>query len=460
MKHRFSRFAVRARALAGHVVLGIVSTMALVAPAQADVDVRVESRPASAPIEAFIKVKTNNVPVAGLTAADFRIFVDGEEVPIAPANFTLPPAQGGPQSVSVVMVMDYSGSVQSTALTALETAVKDFINQMAPGDEAAIIKYNDSLGVTLVHEFVPIDGGANNASLAAAVDSEYVGTGTPLLDALLLAVNQFVTPPHPLPAGPKAIILVSDGGENQSDATENEVIALANENSIPVFTIGVGDVTQPGRTELLQGLGDETGGLYFPPGPNNNHIADAYAAIGEMLANEYLITFANSFVDCAIHTLRVEVTNQNPVEVEFTRRTCDTQPNAFSFAAQTGVEPNETVTSDEVTITGITDDVPAHISVLQGSYSIGCDGTFTASPGEIADGETVCVQQQASGEFSTSKSTTLTIGGIAGTFTVTTRSGGGGGGGGGSGGGGASGLFELMLLCGLGALLLLRRRVA
>src|SRR5688572_17285374 len=133
MKHRFSRFAVRARSLAGHVVLGIVSTMALVAPARADVDVRVESRPADAPIEAFIKVKTNNVPVAGLTAADFRIFVDGEEVPIAPADFTLPPAQGGPQSVSVVMVMDYSGSVQSTALNALETAVKDFINQMAPG---------------------------------------------------------------------------------------------------------------------------------------------------------------------------------------------------------------------------------------------------------------------------------------------------------------------------------------
>ena len=461
MTHRFARFAGRALALVRPVSLCLVATIALVAQARADVEVRVEGRPASDPVEAFVKVTdVNGDPVPGLNAGSFQVFVDGDLLALAPGAVTLPQSQGGSQNVSVVLVMDYSGTVQSTALTALQTAAKGFINQMVAGDEAAIIKFNATRGPTVVHEFVPIDGGANNASLEAAVDGNYSGTGTPLLDALFLAVNQFVTPPHPLPAGPKAIILVSDGGENQSDATQSAVIALANEHSIPVFTIGIGDVTQPGRTELMQGLGDETGGVYYAPAPNDEHIDDAYNAIADLLANEFLITFEDGITDCAQHTLRVEVTGEDPVEVQYTRRVCDTEPDAFDFAAQTGVEPNETITSNEETITGLTDGVPAHISVIQGAYSIGCDGTFTTDPSEIANGDTVCVEQQASGSFSTSKSTTLTVGGIAGTFTTTTRADSNGGGGGGGGGGGAPGLLELLLLFGLGALVAGRRQAA
>jgi hypothetical protein len=113
-----------------------------------------------------------------------------------------------------------------------------------------------------------------------------------------------------------------------------------------------------------------------------------------------------------------------------------------------------------VTIAGLDDDVPAHISVIQGSYSIGCTATFTTNPATISDGDSVCVRQQASADFRTSRTTTLTIGGVAGTFTTTTRRDNAGGGGGGGGGGGAAGLFELLLLAGLIAARTARRRVA
>ena len=52
--------------------------------------------------------------------------------------------------------------------------------------------------------------------------------------------------PPPLPAGPKAIILISDGGENESSLSQSDVVALANANSIPIFTIGVGDLDSAG----------------------------------------------------------------------------------------------------------------------------------------------------------------------------------------------------------------------
>ena len=454
-RHSVSRVAALTRSLA----FVLLSAIAFAAPARADVELRVEARPISDPIETYIKVTDGGgVPVPGLASTDFHVFVDDGEITIQPSNLTLPPAQGGVQHISVVFVMDYSGTVQSTALSALQQAVKDFVNTaMLPGDEAAIIKFNNTRGVNLVQEFVPIDGvgNPNNLLLEAAVDGNYSGTGTPLLDALLLGVNQFVTPPHTLPPGPKAIILVSDGGENQSETTENDVIALANEHSIPIFTIGVGDVTQPGRTELMQGLGDETGGLYYPPAVDDEHIGDAYASIAELLSNEYLITFASGILDCAEHEVRVEVSGQLPATRLFTRRTCDTEPNASTFTAQTGVAPGASVTSNTVTIAGL--EVPAHISVIQGTYSIGCTGTFTGNPATISSGDTVCVRQQADAGFNTSRTTTLTIGGIAGTFTTTTRRDNGGGGGGG--GGGTTGLLELFLL-GIGVLLLGRRRSA
>ena len=452
------------RAFSGGVTVraaafALAAAAVFAAPAHANVDVRIEARPVSGPVQVYVKVTDSSGPVSGLTSADFGIFEDNVQIPLQPADVTLPPAQGGAQHVSVMFVMDYSGSVQSTALDALEQAVKDFINlEMQPGDEAGIIKFNNSRGVSLIQDFLPIDGpgNPNNLALEAAVDQNYLGTGTPLLDALLLAVNQFVTPPHALPAGPKAILMVSDGGENQSSATLDEVIGLANDNSLPIFTIGVGDVTQAGRTELMQGLGDETGGLYFPPLQSDEEVGEAYAAIAELLSNEYLITYSSGITNCLAHALRVEVAGRQPVTTHFSRRTCDTEPDDFSFTNQTGVEPSATVTSNTETITGI--EVDAHISVLQGTYSIGCTGTFTSNPDLISDGETVCLQQQASPNFSDSRTTTLTIGGVARTFRTTTRQQTGGGGGGG-GGGGAFGLLEFLLLGGLAALQRRKRQV-
>ena len=119
--------------------------------------------------------------------------------------------------------------------------------------------------------------------------ADYPGDGTNLLDALELSVNQFLQATPPLPIGPKAIILISDGGENESSATLTDVIALANANSIPIFTIGVGDLDIGNRKDLMTGLGSETGGQYFPTATDQD-IADAYASISILLTHEYLIT--------------------------------------------------------------------------------------------------------------------------------------------------------------------------
>jgi VWFA-related protein len=442
-------------------VVALVLAAAFSMPALADVNVRVEGRPSNAPIEVYVTVTdANGNPLGGYTASDFTVTIDGEPITIADGDLTLPPAQHPNRHVSVVFTMDYSPSVVDAARADMEQAVVDFIDSMETGDFAAIVKFNVSNpnGASIVAPFTEVvQGAGNNPTLEAAARSDYPGVGTNLLDALELSLNHILTPPAPLPLGPKAIVLVSDGGEFDSTVSQSDVITLANDNSIPIFTIGVADISEPGFEELLTDLAGETGGEFFPA-PTPDNIADAYATILLRLNNEYRLSIANGIIDCAEHELEVTITGQAPVSVLFTRRTCDTEPDPFSFDAQTGLDQGEVVTSNEETISGI--EVPAHISVIGGTYSIGCgpsNADFTDQPGTISDGETVCVRTTASNQASTTKEATLTIGGVAGTFSTTTAAAGGGGGGN-QGGGGALGLLELLL--GFAALRLARRRAA
>jgi hypothetical protein len=98
--------------------------------------------------------------------------------------------------------------------------------------------------------------------------------------------------------------------------------------------------------------------------------------------------------------------------------TTDTTPNAFGFVAQSGIAPNTAVTSNTITPAGY--DAAAAISVSGGSYSID-GGAFVTGPGTLSPGQSVALRVTASAAFSTATSATLTIGGTAGTFTVTTQ---------------------------------------
>jgi len=71
-----------------------------------------------------------------------------------------------------------------------------------------------------------------------------------------------------------------------------------------------------------------------------------------------------------------------------------------------------------VTISGISDS--ATISVTGGDYSIGCGGAFTAQPGTIAKGQTVCVRHTSSAVAGIVTRTTLTVGSVSDTFSSVT----------------------------------------
>jgi hypothetical protein len=90
-----------------------------------------------------------------------------------------------------------------------------------------------------------------------------------------------------------------------------------------------------------------------------------------------------------------------------------TTPDPFTFTAQTGVAPNTVITSNTITVSGITAAAP--ISIVGGIYSIN-GGAYTGASGTVNNGDTVTVQLTSSGSYSTTMTATLTIGGVSGAF--------------------------------------------
>src|SRR6185295_6706606 len=96
----------------------------------------------------------------------------------------------------------------------------------------------------------------------------------------------------------------------------------------------------------------------------------------------------------------------------------DTTPDAFAFTAQTGSNLSTTVTSNEVTISGI--NAAAAVSITGGEYSIN-GSAFTSAAGNISNGQRVQVRLTSAAQFLTASNVSLTIGGVAGGFSATTR---------------------------------------
>ena len=239
--------------------------------ATAEVTLRVDAQPVADPIQVWVSVtNSSGAPVTGLQATDFTVSVDGTQVDSP--TFSLPPSGGGGK-VSVVLAMDMSQTVQNAALEAMQQAVIQFIDSMQAGDYAAIVKFNNTnpQRASVVQDFTRIDGGAGNSALESAVMAPYQGSGSNILDAVNLSVNTLKSPSVPLPNGPKALVLVSDGRDNASTVSFESVVSNANGAGVSIFSIGVGDLTTSGA-RLLSDLADDTGGDYFPA-PSNSQIA-------------------------------------------------------------------------------------------------------------------------------------------------------------------------------------------
>jgi hypothetical protein len=104
----------------------------------------------------------------------------------------------------------------------------------------------------------------------------------------------------------------------------------------------------------------------------------------------------------------------------FSVETQDRTPSALTFASVTGAALNTVVTSDPVTISGITGSVPVAVeAAFSAAYRIN-GGTWVSTPGTVQDGDTVSVRFVSANAYATERSVGLTVGTVSGAFSVTT----------------------------------------
>ena len=117
---------------------------------------------------------------------------------------------------------------------------------------------------------------------------------TALLDGVYMAMNHMKKARNPR----KAIIILSDGGDNSSRYTESEVKNLVREADVQVYAIGIFEpMAGRGRTAeemagpgMLTELAESTGGRHFPV-ENLNELPDVAAKIGIELRNQYVLGY-------------------------------------------------------------------------------------------------------------------------------------------------------------------------
>lgn len=100
-----------------------------------------------------------------------------------------------------------------------------------------------------------------------------------------------------------------------------------------------------------------------------------------------------------------------------------TTPDQFSFAVKGGTEKSVTVTSDPITVSGLTQESPISVTSSSGSesaYSIN-GAAATSTPGTVKNNDKVTVSHKSAATLGTATQTTLTIGTVSANFVSTTR---------------------------------------
>ena len=221
-----------------------------------------------------------NSTVTGLEKDNFRVLEGGVEQEIV--SFT---SEDAP--VSIGLVFDNSGSMDNKMGKSRE-AVAQFFKTANPEDEFFLVRFNDR--PELVDDFTTDLADIQNR----LVFTEAKGR-TSLLDAVYMSLHKMKKARN----ARKALLIISDGGDNSSRYTETEIRNLVREADVQIFAIGIFEpISSRGRTAeelngpgLLNELAQQTGGRHLPV-ENLNDLPDIAAKIGIALRNQYVLGYS------------------------------------------------------------------------------------------------------------------------------------------------------------------------
>ena len=185
--------------------------------------------------------------------------------------------------VTVGLVIDHS-STMGPKLDEVTVAALTFARSSNPEDEMFVVNFNEKVSLGL-----PSNTRFTNkiAELQGAIWKVEAGGQTALYDAIAKALEE-------LQGGTrdkKVLIVISDGGDNKSKRSLDQVMKLAAQSSAVIYTVGLFDENDPDRNPgVLRHLAQATGGEAFLPGEVSEVVAIC-ARIARDIRHQYTIGY-------------------------------------------------------------------------------------------------------------------------------------------------------------------------
>jgi VWFA-related protein len=217
--------------------------------------------------------------VSNLSEQDFEVYEDGVRQSIRLFRHEDVP-------VTVGLVVDHSGSMR-TKLTEVIAATRSFVKSSNPEDQMFVVNFNEkvSLGLPAAIRYT-----GSASELEHAVWRAPAAGMTALYDAIVAGLQGM----RESKLDKKVLVVISDGGDNASKAGLQQVLKLAEQSSVMIYTIGVFDEDDPDRNVgALTRLARATGGQAFFPG-QLNEVVEICEGIARDIRNQYAIGYVST----------------------------------------------------------------------------------------------------------------------------------------------------------------------
>jgi Ca-activated chloride channel homolog len=245
----------------------------------------------------FIAMDKHGKFVRDLKKDDFHV-LDDHKPPQSVVRFS----QQTDLPLQLGLLIDTSGSVNAR-FDFEQNAATGFLQHTirAHYDHAFIMGFNS-------HSRVAQEYTDNVTLLETGIHHLEDGGGTALYDAIYTACkNQMMNDDSDRPVR-RALIVVSDGEDNQSEHSQSQAVEMAQRAQVIIYTISTNDgglVLRGDRN--LQRLSDSTGGRAFFPGKMKD-IKNSFSAIEDELRSQYVISYHPSDFDADGRYRSIQIT--------------------------------------------------------------------------------------------------------------------------------------------------------
>jgi Ca-activated chloride channel homolog len=209
-------------------------------------------------------------PIAGLTAADFRVAEDG-----APQTISAFASGEFPLSMAIGLDRSFSMGGADNRLGVAKSAARTLVGALRPADQVMIIAIGGETAIA-----APLS--TDRAAALAAIDRLDAWGTTPLYDATLGALDA-IQPAR----GRRALVLLSDGTDRYSETTAAELLDRARRHDALIYPVAIGAARPPVFAELAAATG---GRSFFAREPAA--LVSTMTTIARELRSQYLLGYA------------------------------------------------------------------------------------------------------------------------------------------------------------------------